>query len=64
MAVPVSWLSGRESAGEWLRRLGLFRIPEEAVPPAVVAAVDRELGEGVWAAAPERRAGEAARPVG
>ena len=64
LAVPVSWLSGRESAGEWLRRLGLFRIPEEAVPPAVVAAVDRELGEGVWAAAPERRAGEAARPVG
>ncbi|MEQ8817842.1 MAG: glucans biosynthesis glucosyltransferase MdoH [Thalassobaculum sp.] len=62
LAVPVSWLSGRESAGQWLHRLGLFRVPEEADPPAVVAAVDRELGEGAWAAAPVCE--EAARLAG
>jgi membrane glycosyltransferase len=43
LAIPVSWLSGRESAGAFLRWVGLFRVPEEADPPAIVAAVDREL---------------------
>ncbi len=62
LAVPVSWLSGRESAGAWLYRRGLFRVPEEADPPGVVAAVGRELGEGTRTGAGPP--GEAARLAG
>jgi len=41
LAAPLSWLGGRVAAGEVLRRLGLFRVPEEAAPPAVVVEAER-----------------------
>jgi membrane glycosyltransferase len=36
LAIPLSWLSGRLSAGLALKRLGLLMIPEETRTPAVV----------------------------
>ncbi|MEQ8397280.1 glucans biosynthesis glucosyltransferase MdoH [Thalassobaculum sp.] len=51
LAVPVSWLSGRDSVGAILRWLGLFRTPEEGEPPAIVMALEQELeqaGSGVF----------------
>lgn len=46
LSIPVSWLSGRPSVGGFLRWIGLFSVPEEADPPAIVTAVDHELAQG------------------
>jgi membrane glycosyltransferase len=51
LAIPMSWLSGRDSVGAILNWLGLFRTPEEGEPPAIVTALEHELelaGTGVF----------------
>lgn len=46
LAAPLSWLTGSTAAGAILHWLGLFRVPEEGDPPAVVRAVDQTLLAG------------------
>lgn len=36
LAIPLSILTSRVSAGEWTRRRGLLRTPEEESPPAIL----------------------------
>ncbi len=69
LAIPVSWLSGRESAGSFLYWIGLFRVPEEADPPAIVTALERELEHpalGVYdqSVRPQQVPGSVVDPVG
>jgi membrane glycosyltransferase len=45
LAIPLSWLSGRLSAGLALKRLGLLMIPEETRTPAVVERANALLVE-------------------
>jgi membrane glycosyltransferase len=37
LAIPLAIITGQRRAGQALRRLGLLRIPEEIVPPNVLA---------------------------
>ncbi|MFT3762150.1 MAG: glucans biosynthesis glucosyltransferase MdoH [Pseudoxanthomonas sp.] len=37
LSIPVVALTGSARVGQWLRRLGLLRVPEESAPPPVVA---------------------------
>ncbi len=37
LSIPLSIFSSRMSTGQWARRLGLFVIPEETVPPLLLA---------------------------
>ena len=37
LAIPLNLLTSSVSVGQWLRRIGLLRIPEESAPPAVLA---------------------------
>ncbi len=46
LAVPLSVLSSRASAGEWARRRGLFTTPEELEPPRVLRALHAEQMRG------------------
>ena len=39
LAVPLAVWSSRQSVGEWARRFGLFRTPEETSPPSMLAAL-------------------------
>lgn len=43
LSVPISVLTGRASAGKWLRRRGLFLIPEETELPEELKAMVDEL---------------------
>ena len=43
VSIPVSVLSSRAAAGRWLRRLGLFVIPEECDPPREIRALTAAL---------------------
>ncbi len=53
LSAPLSWLSARQGLGMAARRLGLFTIPEEVDPPAVVRRA-KELTEAtVGTAEPE-----------
>jgi len=60
LAIPVSWLSGRRSMGTATRFLGLFRVPEEVVSPAVVQALERNLADRGDAPVPAAVAAESA----
>jgi membrane glycosyltransferase len=37
LAIPLNLLTSSVSVGQWLRRIGLLRIPEESAPPPVLA---------------------------
>jgi len=53
LAVPISVWSSRASLGQWARRHGLFVIPEELDPPAVLLDLEKELeltAQKAWAA--------------
>jgi membrane glycosyltransferase len=45
LAVPLSVLSSRVSAGQWARRRGLFLTPEEVAPPRVLRQLHAHLAE-------------------
>jgi membrane glycosyltransferase len=60
LAVPVSVVTSRVSAGDRARRLGLFLIPEESRPPPELRDVDellRAADEKAMRIAPEERDG-------
>jgi membrane glycosyltransferase len=40
LAVPIAVASASPALGRWAVRLGVWRIPEERDPPAIVAALD------------------------
>ena len=66
--VPVAVWSSRLSLGQWTRRLGLFAIPEEGAPPALLLALAQaqsDLRNARQAAAPPalpREAGVSVAP--
>jgi membrane glycosyltransferase len=60
LAVPVSVVTSRVTAGDRARRLGLFLIPEESRPPPELRDVEellRAAGEKAMRIAPEERDG-------
>jgi membrane glycosyltransferase len=58
LAIPLSMLTSRVSAGEWARRRGLLRTPEEASPPGILRLLRSEVRRwaGVSGPAPGRNA--------
>ncbi len=48
LAIPIAQLTSRRDLGAWLRRRGLFAIPEETSPPRVLARAE-QLARGIAA---------------
>lgn len=49
LAIPISALTARPGAGRFTMRCGMFRTPEETLPPPVVEARERRLVDAVHA---------------
>lgn len=66
LSVPLTMLTSRAWIGRWLRRRGLFLIPEESDPPIELAELQQHLHNGLYAhpAARARHADETDPPEG